>query len=68
MRDLSKFSDGSMVSVKQVRSCIGRSVKFRRVLDSLGLGRVGNKTTFKMNSSVRGSLAAVDHVVEISKQ
>lgn len=64
---LDSVKDGTEVKVCQVRSCIGRSAHFRRILDTLGLGRIGNSTKLKVNPATRASLSRVQHVIELHK-
>ena len=52
--------------IKQVRSPNGSSRKQRDTLRTLGLGRIGKQTERPDDQNVRGQLAAVRHLVEVS--
>ena len=52
--------------IKQVRSPNGSSQKQRDTLRSLGLGRIGRQTERPDDPGVRGQIAAVSHLVEVS--
>ena len=52
--------------IRQVRSPNGSNRKQRDTLRTLGLGRIGRQTERPDDASVRGQLAAVRHLVEVS--
>ena len=52
--------------IKQVRSPNGSSRKQRDTLRTLGLGRIGKQTERPDDENVRGQLAAIRHLVEVS--
>jgi large subunit ribosomal protein L30 len=52
--------------IKQVRSPNGSSRKQRDTLRTLGLGRIGRQTERPDDENVRGQIAAVRHLVEVS--
>lgn len=55
------------ITVKQVRSTIGRPEIQRKIVKSLGLGRIGKTNELTDTEAVRGMVAKVSHLVEIVK-
>ena len=55
------------ITVKQVKSIIGRPESQRKVVAALGLGRIGKTNEVEDTASVRGLVAKVSHLVEIVK-
>jgi|GEM_PF-2224336 len=61
------------VLVTQTRSVIGRTAHFKKIIATLGLGRIGKSREFTIdpaNSGHRalaGSLARVKHIVQITE-
>jgi large subunit ribosomal protein L30 len=55
-----------MLSVKQVRSGIGRSETMRRTLRSIGLRHHQQTVTVQDNPSIRGMLDKVRHLIEVT--
>ena len=53
------------ITVKQVKSIIGRPENQRKIVLALGLGRVGRTREISDTESVRGMVARVSHLVEI---
>ena len=53
------------ITVKQVKSIIGRPEYQRKIVLALGLGRVGRTREINDTESVRGMVARVSHLVEI---
>ena len=53
------------ITVKQVKSIIGRPEYQRKVVVALGLGRIGKTRELNDTESVRGMVAKVSHLVEI---
>ncbi len=53
------------VTVKQVKSIIGRPEYQRKIVLALGLGRIGKTKELNDTDSVRGMVAKVSHLVEI---
>ena len=51
--------------VKQIKSVIGRPESQRKVLATLGLGRIGKSHEFEDNASIRGMVAKVAHLVSV---
>ncbi|MDR2488645.1 MAG: 50S ribosomal protein L30 [Desulfovibrio sp.] len=56
-----------MIKVKLVRSKIGCSPKQRQVLAALGLRRMQMVKSFEDNAAIRGMIAKVRHMVEVSE-
>lgn len=54
--------------VKQVRSVIGRPESQRKILATLGLGRIGKAREFDDNASIRGMIAKVAHLVTVTEK
>jgi len=55
-----------MLSVKQVRSGIGRAETMRRTLVSLGLRHHQHTVTVQDTPSIRGMLNKVRHLIEVT--
>lgn len=55
------------VRVRQIRSAIGRDARTRRMLDSIGLGRIGHEQELPNNPSIQAVLERISHVVTIDK-
>lgn len=55
------------ITVKQVKSIIGRPESQRKVVAALGLGRIGKTNEVEDTASVRGMVAKVSHLVKIVK-
>ena len=56
----------SDLKVTQVRSAIGTKPKQRGTLRALGLGRIGQSNVLPDRAEVRGMIARVPHLVEVS--
>ncbi len=52
--------------IKQVRSPNGSNRKQRDTLRTLGLGRIGRQAERPDDENVRGQIATVRHLVEVS--
>ena len=57
----------SQIKIKLVRSRIGCTPHQRKVLDSLGLRRREMVKSLEDNAAVRGMVAKVSHLVEVSE-
>ncbi|MCQ2599285.1 MAG: 50S ribosomal protein L30 [Alphaproteobacteria bacterium] len=53
------------IIVKQVKSIIGCPESQRKIVASLGLGRIGKTKELNDNAAVRGMVAKISHLVEI---
>jgi large subunit ribosomal protein L30 len=56
-----------MLKITQVRSQIGYAAKQRKVLDGLGLGRVGRSVTRVDDPCIRGMVTKVNHLVTVEE-
>ena len=56
----------SEILVTQTRSAIGSKPKQRGTLRALGLGRIGQSNTLPDRAEIRGMIARVPHLVEVS--
>lgn len=56
-----------MIKVKLVRSRIGSKPKQRAVLDALGLKKIRQEKEFKDTAAIRGMIAKVSHMVEVTE-
>ena len=54
------------VKVTQVKSAIGAKPKAVGTLRALGLGRIGNTNTLPDRPEIRGMIARVPHLVEVT--
>ncbi|MCX6129070.1 MAG: 50S ribosomal protein L30 [Proteobacteria bacterium] len=54
----------SKIVVRQTRSLIGNHPNSRKVMRSLGLGRIGKVKVHKDNNCIRGMINKVRHLVE----
>ena len=57
----------AQIKVKLVRSRISRKPGQKKNLDALGLTRCGKEKTFEDTPAIRGMLAKVSHLVEVSE-
>ncbi len=55
------------LQVRQVRSQIGSKPKHRGTLKALGLGRIGKSRVLPDRPEIRGMIARVSHLVEVSE-
>ena len=56
------------IHVKQIKSSIGTKPKHRGTLRALGLGRIGNTNTLPDRPEIRGMIARVPHLIEVSEE
>ncbi len=56
---------GTTLVVEQTKSPIGRPAYQRQTLVALGLNKIGRRSTLHDNSSTRGMVATVAHLVRI---
>ena len=54
----------SKIVVRQKKSLIGCSETLRKIVASLGLGKIGQERTHKDNNCTRGMINKVKHLVE----
>ena len=55
------------ISVKQVKSVIGRTKTQKRTLEALGLKKLHQVVEHEATPSILGMVAAVSHLVEVQK-
>jgi large subunit ribosomal protein L30 len=55
------------IKVKLVRSRAARKPNQKKNLDALGLTRCGKEKTFEDTPAIRGMIAKVSHLVEVSE-
>ncbi len=56
----------SEILVTQTRSAIGSKPKQRGTLRALGLGRIGKSNVLPDRAEIRGMIARVPHLVDVS--
>ena len=56
----------STITVTQVKSSIGTKPKHRGTLRALGLGKIGSTNTLPDRPEIRGMIARVPHLLEVS--
>lgn len=54
------------ITVTQTRSSIGTKPKHRGTLRALGLGKIGSTNTLPDRPEIRGMIARVPHLLEVS--
>ena len=58
---------GSQMTVKLVKSLIGRKEKQILTANSLGLRRIGDKTVQEESEQLNGKINVISHLVEVTK-
>ena len=66
-RKMAAKGPAKVLKITQVRSQIGFARKQRRVLTSLGLGRIGRTVTRFDHPTIRGMVAKVTHLVSVEE-
>ncbi len=66
-RQKNTYEGEKTLTVTQVRSAIGNKPKAVGTLRALGLGRIGNSNTLPDRSEIRGMLARVPHLIEVTE-
>ena len=56
----------AQITVTQTRSAIGAKPKQRGCLRALGLGRIGRSNTLPDRPEIRGMIARVPHLVDVT--
>ena len=54
------------ITVTQIKSSIGTKPKHRGTLRALGLGKIGNTNTLPDRPEIRGMIARVPHLIDVS--
>ena len=59
--------EGATLTVRQVRSAIGNKPKNRATLRALGLRKIGDTNTLPDRPEIRGMIARIPHLIEVSE-
>ncbi|MEQ1700603.1 MAG: 50S ribosomal protein L30 [Ilumatobacteraceae bacterium] len=62
-----KNYDGPTITVRQTRSAIGNKPKNRGTLRALGLRKIGDTNVLPDRPEIRGMLARVPHLIEVTE-
>jgi large subunit ribosomal protein L30 len=65
-RQKNTYTGEKTITVTQVRSAIANKPKTIGTLRALGLGRIGNVNTLPDRPEIRGMLARVPHLVQVT--
>ena len=57
----------NMIKVTYVKSCIGYNKNQAKILEALGLKKLGDCNVLPDNASVNGSIFKVKHLVKVEK-
>lgn len=57
----------NILKVRQLKSLIGKSKKIRLIVSYLGLDRVGSINFIVDNSSARGMIKKVQHIISVER-
>ena len=57
----------NMIKVTYVKSCIGYNKNQAKILEALGLKKLGDCNILPDNASVQGSIFKVKHLVKVEK-
>lgn len=66
-RQKQSYEGEKTIVVTQVRSAIGNKPKAVGTLRALGLGRIGKTNTLPDRAEIRGMIARVPHLVEVTE-
>jgi large subunit ribosomal protein L30 len=66
-RQKNTYEGEKTLVVTQVRSAIGNKPKAIGTLRALGLGRIGQSNTLPDRAEIRGMLARVPHLIEVTE-
>ena len=55
------------VTVKQVRSIIGRSKRQKLTIEALGLGKINRVVEHELTPQIQGMINKVGHLVEVTQ-
>ena len=55
------------IKVTQVRSTIDRSLKQKRTMEALGLGKINRTRTHDDTPAIRGMIRVVGHLVKVEE-
>lgn len=57
----------STITIKQIRSIIGRSKKQKLTIEALGLGKINREVSHELTPQIQGMIKKVQHLVEIKE-
>ena len=57
----------NLLKITQVKSQIGSQARQRKVLEGLGLGRIGRTVTRPDDPCIRGMVAKITHLVSVDE-
>jgi len=63
-----KAHTGATVTVRQVRSQIGIMPKTKATMRALGLRKIGDLNTLPDRPEIRGMIARVPHLIEVTRK
>jgi len=66
-RQHNTYEGEKTLTVKQVRSAIGNKPKAHGTLRALGLGRIGNTNVLPDRPEIRGMIARVPHLIQVTE-
>ena len=55
------------LSIKQVRSAIGRKTDQKKTLVALGITKLGKEVTHKDTPQIRGMIKKIEHLLEVTE-
>ena len=55
------------IKIKQLKSPIGRNIKQRKTLISLGLNKINRERTLESNPAIQGMINKVKHLIKVDK-
>lgn len=55
------------VTIKQVRSTIGRSKRQKLTMEALGLGKMNRTTQHELTPQIAGMIKKVEHLIEVKE-
>lgn len=67
-KETRKAHAGATVTVRQVRSQIGIMPKTKATMRALGLRKIGDLNTLPDRPEIRGMIARVPHLIEVSRK
>lgn len=57
----------SKVTIKQVKSTIGRTKKQKLTIEALGLGKINRSVQHELSPQISGMIKKVEHLVEVKE-
>ena len=55
------------IKIKQLKSPIGRNIKQRKTLISLGLNKINRERTLESNPAIEGMIDKVKHLIKVDE-